>query len=356
MKKRILAICLLFSIFATALSGCASVDTKAAVKYDGAEISRAVFQYLCCMEKTNYLYEAYGVSTSQISSSQLEDNAAIWSAKAEDGSTVADTLKSQVLEQVKLMLYMKKVAEDAGYTLSAEQKRMVQNEFQKIVDQYDSKKNFNLQMKNYGVNYDQMLEYNYLQTLAYQGQELLFGENGSMKISEENAQKYYKNNYATVGCIFINTKNKTYANGKVVVLPEEEKQEKINLAKSVYDRAVSGEDFAALALEYSDQEMDEASAAQGYTFKKGGFVSDEVETKAFAMKVGEIIRVDTEGGVYILERKALNSSFFSEESENIIAELEEVKKFALVAEQEEKFSIDEAFLNSLDIAELLHVV
>jgi hypothetical protein len=356
MKKRILAFCLMLSMLIAMLSGCAGVDTKAAVKFDGTEVSHAVFQYLCCMEKTNFLYEAYGVSTSQISSSQLEDNAAIWSATAEDGSTVADTLKSQVLDQVKLMLYMKKVAEDAGYTLSSEQKRMVEEEFQKIVDQYDSKKNFNFQMKNYGVNYEQMLEYNYLQTLAYQGQELLFGENGSMKITEESAQKYYKNNYVTIGCIFINTKNKTYPNGKMVALPESEKQEKIDLAKSLYDRILAGEDFAALALEYSDQKVEEASAAEGYTFQKGEFVNSQVEKQAFEMKEGEFARVDTEGGVYLLVRKALNSKFFAEESENIIAELEEVKKFALVSEEEEKFSIDENFLNSLDIAKLLHVV
>lgn len=356
MKKRFLAFCFAILMLCPLFSGCAGVDTKAAVKYDGSAVSHAVFQYLCCMEKTNFLYEAYGVTSSQISSSQLEDNAAIWAAKAEDGSTVADTLKSQVLEEVKLMLYMKKVAEDAGYTLSAEQKRMVEAEFDKIVEQYDSKKNFNLQMKNYGVNYDQMLEYNYLQTLAYQGQELLFGENGSMKITEEGAQKYYKNNYITVGCIFINTKNKTYANGKVVALPEEEKEEKLDLAKSLYDRVLAGEDFAALALEYSDQKVDEASAKEGYTFREGGFVNAEVEEKAFAMKEGEIKRVDTEGGVYILEKRALNSKTFSEESEKIIEELEEVKKFALVAEEEDRYSIDENFLNSLDIAEILHVV
>ncbi len=354
--RTISAILALLMLTCTFFTGCSGVDTKAAVEYEGAEISRAVFQYLCCMEKTNYLYEAYGVTSSQITSSQLEDNPAIWSAKAEDGSTVSDTLKSQVLEEVKLMLYMKKVAEDQGYFLSADQKKMVQAEFDKIVEQYESKKNFNLQMKNYGVNYDQMLEYNYLQTLAYQGQNLLFGEDGTMKISQENAQKYYKNNYATVGCIYINTKTKTYANGKTVALPEEEKKEKEDLAQRVYDRMMAGEDFAALCLEFSDQKVDEASALKGYTFKKGGFVSEEIENKAFGMKVGEKIKAETSGGVYLLYRMPLDGAYFAEESENILAELEEVKKFSLVAEAEDQFTVDEDFLNELDIAEILHVV
>ncbi len=358
MKKMRIALTALFlaatSLFTMLASGCSAAT--AAVSYKKQEIPTAVFQYLCSQKKTDYLYEAYGVDRSSLSSSQLQDNPAIWSAAAEDGSTVADTLKSEVLDEAKLFLYMSDYAQSEGYTLGVEEKKYIKAEFDKVVSNYGDKKTFNREMKKYGVTYEQLLEYNYLQTLAYQGMNLLFGENGSHRISDENLEKYYKNNYVTVACIFINTKNKTAANGKVIGLPEAEKKEKIALADDVFAKVQAGEDFAALALKHSDQAVDEESAKKGYTFAKGGFVNAQAEEKIWTMKNGEIARVDTEGGVYILRRKALNSEVFEKVSETIRTELEEVKKYDLVSKVEKNFKINEKFLNELNIQEIPHVV
>ena len=302
------------------------------------------------------MYEAYGVSKSSVSSSQLQDNASIWQATSSDGSTVADTLKSEVLDEAKLFLYMSHYAKSKGYTLGVEEKKLVKKEFDNLVSNYGDKKTFNREMKKYGVSYDDMLEYNYLQTLAYQGINLLFGDNGTQRISDENLGKYYKNNYATAACIFINTKDKTYSNGKVVGMPEEEKQEKLALAEDLFAKVQAGDDFAALALEYSDQAIDEESAKKGYTFSKGGFVNAQAEEKIWSMKNGEFARVDTDGGVYILYRKPLNADAFEKVKENIRTQLEEVKKYALVSEVDKEFKINEKFLNELNIQEIPHVV
>lgn len=254
------AFCLgLAILFTTLASGC-SAGGKKAVSYKNEVVSTAIFQYLCSQKKTDYLYEAYGVDKSSVSSSQLQDNPTIWQAKSADGVSVGDTLKSEVLDEVKLFLYMSDYAKSQGYTLGVEEKKLIKSEFDKMVANYGDKKTFNREMKKYGTSYDQILEYNYFQTLAYQGLNLLFGEKGSQRISDENLQKYYKSNYATAQCIFINTKNKTYSNGKVVGMPEEEKKEKLALADDVFDKVQAGEDFAALALKYSDQKVDEESA------------------------------------------------------------------------------------------------
>ena len=347
----LLGVTLLFTALA---SGCSAGKNAVSFKDDGIET--AVFQYLCSQKKTDYLYEAYGVDRSSMSSSQLQDNPAIWQAAAEDGSTVADTLKSEVLDEAKLFLYMKDYAVSQGYTLGAEEKKYIKAEFDKVVSNYGDKKTFNREMKKYGVTYEQVLEYNYLQTLAYQGMNLLFGENGTQRITDENLEKYYKNNYASVACIFINTKTKTAANGKVIGLPEAEKQEKIALADDLLAKVQAGEDFAALALKHSDQKIDEESAKKGYTFSKGGFVNAEAEEKIWTMKNNEIARVDTDGGVYILRRRPLNTDAFEKVKETIRTELEEVKKYDLVSKAEKSFKINEKFLNELDIKEIPHVV
>lgn len=337
-----------------ALSACG--NASAAVSFEKESVSTKVFQYLCSMKKTDYLYEAYGVTSSTISSSQLQDNPSIWSATAEDGTTVADTLKSEVLDEVKLFLYLSDYAKEQGYVLGSAEKKMVRDEFDKILINYGSKAEFNRAMKQYGVNYDAILEYNYLQALAYQGLELLFGASGSMKISDGAVEKYFKNNYATASCIFINTKTKTYSNGKVVGLPEEEKAAKEKLATEIFDRAKAGEDFAFLALTYSDQAITEEDARAGYTFEKGGFVNAEAEKAVFEMKNGQISRVDTDGGVYILCRKPLNESGFEEAKSAIRSQLEDVKKYALVSEVEDKYKLNTDFLNELNIASIPHVV
>ena len=348
----LLAAVTLLGTFAT---GC-SAGNKNAITYKGEALSTAVFRYLCSQKKTDYLYEAYGVNKSSVSSSQLQDNPSIWVAVSADGVTVADTLKSEVLDEAKLFLYMSDYAKSKGYTLGAEEKKLIKSEFDKVVSNYGDKKTFNREMKKYGVTYEQILEYNYLQTLAYQGMNLLFGENGTQRISDESLQKYYKNNYATVSCIFINTKSKTYSNGKVVGMPESERAEKKALADDLFAKVQAGEDFAALALKYSDQKVDEESAKKGYTFAKNGFVNAQAEEKIWTMKTGEFARVDTDGGVYILCRKNLNAEYFETAKEAIRAELEQIKKYALVSEAEKNFKVDEKFLNELDIKELLHVV
>lgn len=359
MKKtivRIFAILLCLATLLPSMASCSSVQKKACISYGDFSISQAIFQYLCSVEKTNYLYEAYGLDSSKVSSGQLQDNAAIWSAKSADGLSVADNLKMEVLESVEISLYLAAYAVSQGYELSAEQKKAIKADFDEVVSAFETKKKFNEHMAKYGTDYDQILEYNYIQNLAWQGNELLFGEGGKMEITSESAKKYFKDRYITVGCIFINTKNKTYPNGKTVVLPAAEKEEKEALADSVFQKMQQGEDFAALCLEYSDQTVTEEAAADGYTFEKGGFVNADAESKAFEMKEGEFARVDTSEGVYLLYRKALDQDYFTQGEEKIIDTLVNAKKLALVLDVTESFVIDKEYVDGLDISALQHMV
>lgn len=355
--KKILCLCLAMIFVALPLCACGGVDTGAAVSYEKLKVSRAIFQYLCCLEKTSYLYEAYGVDPSQVSTSQLEDNPMIWTAVDATGTSVSDSLKTDVLEEVQRLLYFKKYAQDQGFVLSDESKKSIKESFNQMISQFEDKKAFNKEMKKYGIDYDEMFEFYQMQSLASKGEDLLFGENGKMKVSEETAKQYFNDKYVTIGCIFINTKNKTFPNGKVVALPADEKAAKEKQADSVMSRVLAGEDFDTLCVENSDQDIITLEKAkEGYTFTDGGFVNSDVEKKAFEMKNGDIARVDTDGGVYILQRRVLNSSYFESESEIIISQIAELKKYSLVNAEAENFKMDEDFLNGLDIVALPHVV
>jgi foldase protein PrsA len=354
--KKMTALLLLCATLLVLASSCSGVDTSYAVRYGSGEVSKALFQYLCSMEKTTYLYELWKVDSSTYSAGQLQDNPAFWSAATADGTTLADDLKLRVLQKVQIYLYMQQHAKNQGYSLSADQKKTIEQEFNKNILSFGTKGAFNEYMAQYGVNYDQIILYNELQSLAYQGNELLFGETGSMRISEDSAKRYFDKNYITVSCIYINTKNKTYPNGKNVILPPEEMEEKINLAKNLLARAQSGEDFTALVKEYSDLTSADAMAEKGYTFEKGGFVNPDAEARAFTMNTGEIVSVETDKGVYIIRRDALDQTYFSTEKESIRTTLEEAKKLSLILDAKDSFEMDEEFMNGLDIANLPHLV
>ena len=252
MRISMTALLLALVMLSTSLMvGCSK--SEPAITYKGESVSSAIFRYLCCQKKTDYLYEAYGLDSSSYSSSNLVDNAAIWTAVSSEGISVSDTLKAEVLDELMLYLYMSNYAKSLGYQLGADEKQYIKSEFDNVVSNYGDKRSFNSEMKKYGVDYEEVLAFNYLQTMAYQGMSLMFGEDGPNRISEQALKKHYNANYATVSLIYINTSTKSYANGKVVGLPEDEKAEKIALADEVYAKVQEGADFATLIEEYSDE-------------------------------------------------------------------------------------------------------
>ena len=337
--KRMLCIVLTLALALPFFAGCSS-DKGTAVKYGDYKISRAMFRYMCCVEKTNFLYEAYGVDSSTVSASKLTDNPSIWAAVSGEGESLGDVLKKRVLEEVRVTLYLEQYAKENGYVLTSTLRQSVEKEFNTMLTDFSDKKEFNQYLKRYGITYEEMIDYQCMQALAWRGAELLFGENGSMRVTEDSARKYYNANYATVESIFINTKNKTYPNGKTVALPAAEREEK------------------DLYLEHSDdQKVTEEIAQNGVTFAKGsGFASAAVEEAIFAMEVDGIRRIDDAAGVYLVARRQLNQKNFEDSKESIISILEKERKKGLVSGKEDQFSVDEDFIASLDIASINHVV
>ena len=83
-------------------------------------------------------------------------------------------------------------------------------------------------------------------------------------------------------------------------IPPDQKKEKLKLANELKTRADKGEDFAALAKQYSD---DPGSKSKGgeYTFPKGKMVP-EFEAAAFSMKTNQISDpVETQFGYHVIK-------------------------------------------------------
>src|SRR5699024_3789042 len=83
--------------------------------------------------------------------------------------------------------------------------------------------------------------------------------------------------------------------------PDEKKAEIKKKADEVYEKAKSGEDFAKLAKEYSQDPGSQESGGSLGEFSKGSMV-EEFEKVAFSMKEGEISQpVETQFGYHIIK-------------------------------------------------------
>jgi foldase protein PrsA len=158
----------------------------------------------------------------------------------------------------------------------------IDEELQKLIDSYGGQEVFEQTLASSGLTQD-LLEEDIKTNL--QIEKLLESE---IKITDEEMKTYFDEN-----------KN-TFAQAEQVkashILVEDEAK-----AKEVKEKLAAGEDFAALAKEYS---TDTASAESGGDlgfFSKGSMVA-EFEDKAFSMKVDEISDpVKSEFGYHIIK-------------------------------------------------------
>jgi peptidyl-prolyl cis-trans isomerase C len=134
------------------------------------------------------------------------------------------------------------------------------------------------------------------------------------KFYDENPNKFEKPETVHAAHILIGT---TGPGGKA--LTEEQRKEKLALAEKLLKRAKDGENFGALAAEFSD---DPGSKNKGgeYTFPRGQMVA-EFETVAFSQKTNQISDiVTTQFGYHIiktLEKTPAKTVSFDEAQDDI---------------------------------------
>ena len=117
-----------------------------------------------------------------------------------------------------------------------------------------------------------------------------------VNITDEQLKKYYDENGEqferpeTVRAAHILLSTRDAATGQEV--SEETKKERRQQIDKILERANKGEEFAALAREYSE-DPGSKNAGGEYTFARGQFHNPEFESAAFALKTNEISGVIT---------------------------------------------------------------
>lgn len=356
MKKimfRIISLALATVLTALTLTSC-GVDTKKAVSYEDYALTRAIFQYLCCLKKTENLYELYQLSPESTSSRALQDNEAFWTATDENGKTLGETLKEDVLQDVKELLYLEQIAKNASLTLTDAEKKEIRAQFDKLLTSYRDKKELNEAMKQYGVDYDELLSYTYHQNLAHQGRTLLFGKGGSARVTDAAVQKRFEDSFFAVQYLYLNHKNKTYPNGKTVVLPDSESAAKQKEADDLMARLAAGEDLITLCAQFT--ESADPAAATGLVLEKGTFGDAAAEQAFLASDGKQVEKVVTDRGIYLFLRQPLPGAPTDDQQNALRETLEEEKLKEQILAAGSDFSVNESFIASLDIAALPHVI
>lgn len=233
-----------------------------------------------------------------------------WDYTFEDGTSITDYVKANVLAAVKQHLVLENLAEEYGATLTAEQKAAIEASDQTFIDQYGSEEAFEAELNKLGLRretYDRVSASNYLYQNLYQ----LYNTEGSkLYASDEDLAVYAaEQGYITADHILLTTKDT--ATGEA--LSDEEKAEKKALAEELAEKLknYTGDDlasyFAQLADEYSEDPGRETYPT-GYTFTTGAMVP-EFETAAYALAEGEVSEiVESSFGYHILLRLPLDKA------------------------------------------------
>jgi hypothetical protein len=174
--------------------------------------------------------------------------------------------------------------------------------------------------------------------------EYLCGENGELKVTDADLEKYYTENYVGYQYIVIDMKNKVVRdeNGnrvvekktetnesgekvevdsesyKLAALTDDEKSEKQNLAATIFAELEAGTaTFEELIALYSDEYFSVEYPEGVFVLEEGTFINTTVDEKAKELKIGEYtkeaISVNSDAYQYIVKRVDLKDAVYNDD-------------------------------------------
>ncbi|WP_042275224.1 peptidylprolyl isomerase [[Clostridium] dakarense] len=160
------------------------------------------------------------------------------------------------------------------------------------------------------------------------------------EVTDKEAENYYNKNkdeFKKVKASHILLQNKD-DEGKAV--SEDQKKKNKEKAEEILKRALAGEDFAALAKEYSSDGSASNGGDLGF-FSKGQMV-EPFEKAAFVLKVGEIDKnvVETDFGYHIIKKTDEKYDEFDSIKEDLKTKLSYDKQSNLVDNLVEKYNVE----------------
>lgn len=297
MKENILATLLIVTTIMT--SACTGAKNSV-VKVGDSYVSQSEFKYYLNSVK------------SQMEGTELSSEED-WQTKEVEGKKAIDLAKEKSLDTaVDNLAYIevgKKVV-----TLTDDDKNKITSLKNNIITRYGGQSKYNERIKSWGVD-DRFIDM-LCESEIYHSklEEKIESEND---ITDDMLKETFKQKYRRAKHILFLTQDMTTG----LALSDDEKKAAYEKAQEVFVRAQSGEDFDALAKEFT-QDPGLASNPDGYVFTDGEMVS-EFEDGVDMLQNGQMSFVTSSYGYHIIKRLPLDEtpelfeSFFESKKDDV---------------------------------------
>ncbi len=364
--KKIVSAIIICSFMLLLLSGCAEKDT---VIYSLGEhtVTRSQYMYWASYYKTsfrNVFIEAGYIDPD-------EYNEDFWSTSSPEGGTLKDMTVQSIDDSVKKMLVCLELFDELGFGSDQaaldEIKTAVEEKINEDIAGIGSRSALNKELGAYGLNINSLKElYNIEFRRAYVI-EYLYGDNGKEKVTDEERDAYYEENYHREKHVLIDLNEKYVLNDKgervmdpttgyykTEKLTETEKNERKKLAEQVFEKAENGEDFDKLIEEYGEDDG-MAYYTDGYFMKESDSFEENFLEAVLDMKPDEIRMVESTYGMYIIKKYPLEErGYKKEENVNFFTGLDDLvqenKENERLTSRFDKISTDGTAYASVDFS------
>ncbi len=280
--------CILAVVMLICITGCNRVKiTTGLTKSQFAKIDGVVVS----MDVAELLLSEYKYSYEQLFDSQ------VWNKSIGDATT-EEYVKNKTASTLRNIILAGNMSGELRITLTDAENNRIEEAAQDYIDSL-GREAATLELR------EAVEEFYYYLLLADKG---FYGVTDSVdtKVSTDEARRIY------VQYIFFGTTEYDEEH-RVVSFSKGEKLAKKDIAQGVLKKALDGEDFLALAGEYSDDVINSMELGQGETDK-------EFEKAAYMLESGEISSViETENGYYIIKCINYNvESDYEEQCERVI--------------------------------------
>ncbi|MBR4949166.1 MAG: peptidylprolyl isomerase [Clostridia bacterium] len=353
MLKRIIALTMTLIMALSVLAGCSSMTAGRIdpIKNNIAEVSGEIipsdtYQYYLSNNLINYaanILQYYGQNANMTDTLKQ-----ILSQAGEDGSTIADSIKKSLMEQVKYEYAVNALCESYNLKLDATDEKTISDNIEASIKQYGSEENFSDLLDVFMIDID---GYKNIMANSIRYQKLvlhLFGENGiEAKIPAQEVKDHYAKNNSLVKHILIDTQASTMklATGETT---DEYIAKKKALAEDIYKKVTNGEDYDALLKKYGE-DPGMTSSPKGYVVNASSNYVKEFQEAALNMKVGEYRLVKSDYGYHVMYRDdVFKAGEFDDLTERINYKSKEIDEIIANKLKNVDFKYNDKTLSKLD--------
>lgn len=308
--KKALCVCLAVLTFAPGLVSCSEKNGKTAMEYvdPNNNVTSSVSQGFMSL----WIAVQKNASAEYLAFVDSDENG--WSMVLDEktGETFSELYRRDCTLSLRNLLAAEYVHDYVyGIEFTDEQQKSVEQKINTVATSFGSEKALEEEMQKYGAtvkDYERYLCLMLKQTTLFNS---FYGENGIRAVSEEDKMQYFKDKYAIVYHIYIDTRGVVKDDGTVVSLTAEEKAQKAEYANGIYDSITSGEISFEEALLLYTEDSYASSNSMGYFVTRGDKYPAEFTDAALRLAVGDVTMAQTASGIHIIKRYEMDETLYS---------------------------------------------